>query len=449
MSREKKKRQHQKSQSSQRFAEPVEELLREIAKDAAGKPLEESLTPDSPLKHLIARVVELAYEEEMTEHLGYERHEPTVDEEGRRIPRSNTRNGSSKKTLRTSHGDVEVKVPRDRNSKFEPQIIPKHSAITKDLEQRVVSMYARGMTTRDLRSHVEEIYGLDVSPMFVSRLVERLDPELKAWRNRPLEQICPIVFVDGIHMKVRHSHGVRSTAAYLVCGYTESGQLQILSICMASGSEVVAESASYWHQVLIELKNRGLEDVLILSADGLSGLSEAVQAVYPNAHIQPCVVHMVRASLRLVNWKDRKKLSPLLRAIYQAPSYEAAELALERFDEQWGQRYPGVVQQWEQNLPRLSQMWSYGPELRRIVYTTNAIENINRQVRKVIKNRGAFPNPNSALRLLTLVLMRINETYAKKKPRREWKAVLNDLHILFSDRLPPQWGHRYQNVYLR
>lgn len=439
---DKKKKRYPKTANS--FPEPIDAYLREIAKAAAGKPLSESLTSDGPLKQMIGRFVELAYEAEMDEHLGYGRNERAVGDETPSKRRDNTRNGSYPKTLKTSQGVTTVRVPRDRAASFEPQIVPKFAGITDEVEARIVSMYARGMTTRDIDEHVREMYGIDANPMFVSRVVERLEPELKSWRNRPLEPLYPIVFIDALHMKVRHSYGVRPTATYQICGYNESGHLEILGLYIAPEESGSSESASFWHQVLLELEGRGVKDLLIVSADGLTGLEQAVGAVYPKARFQPCVVHLARNSFNVVSYKDRKPLAKSLRAIYQAPTYEAAEIALAALDEDWGRQYPGVVEQWRRNLPRLANLWSYGKALRKLVYTTNPIENVHRQLRKVTKNRGAMPNIDSAKRLLTLVAMRINQKeQSKARARNDWKQILCELHIHFGDRLPKEWGLRF------
>jgi putative transposase len=441
------KKANRRSKSKHQFPEEVENLLRGIAQQAAGKPLGESLGRDSALTALLGRMIELVYEAEMSEHLGYEPNERLASTPGEPTRRSNTRNGYSQKHLKTSHGAVAVQVPRDRNASFEPQIVGKHRSLTEEMEARIISMYAKGMTTRDIETHVEELYGLEASPMLVSRAVQRIEPELKAWRNRPLEQIYAVVFIDAIHLKVRHAHGVRSTAAYIISGIGESGQLEILSVAMASEAERVSESATYWHQVLLELRGRGVEDVMILSADGLRGLDKAVHAVYPDTRFQRCVVHLARASLQLVNWKERKAVAASLRAIYQAGTYEQAELELLALETEWGRRYPAIVRQWQDNLELLSDLWSYGPHLRKAVYTTNALENINRQVRKVTKSRGAMPSVDSALDLITLVLREIDAKNRARRTRHDWSTMLTELHILFGDRLPADWGYRHSQAY--
>nr|MBA2661501.1 IS256 family transposase [Lujinxingiaceae bacterium] len=310
-------------------------------------------------------------------------------------------------------------MPRDRNASFAAQVLGKGASVSEELERQVISMYAGGMTTRDISAHVRELYNTEVSDMFVSRLVERLDPELAAWRNRALEPLYPVVFVDCLHQKIRQANGVVSTAIYQVCAYDEQGNLEVLGVWTAPATQSPKESASFWHQVLIELEGRGVKDILILCGDGLSGLEQTVNAVYPHTLFLTCVVHLVRNSLRLVNWKERKPIAKSLRAIYGASTFEQAEYALLAFEEQWGSRHPGLVKQWKVNLVKISALWGLPATLRKLVYTTNAIENLNRQVRKVTKSRGVFPNTDSALRLITLFHTRREEKLKHTKMRKD------------------------------
>lgn len=434
-------------------ADPLDQHLRALVRQARDRG--QSLTPESPLRELIGRFVEIALDEEMHEHLGYERHQrqprtddanteaetPAAEAEAPGRRRTNTRNGYTTKRLKTSHGTTEIQVPRDRQAEFEPQIVSKYRSITREVEDRVVALYASGTTTRDIRAHVEELYGFEASEMFVSRIVERLDPELRAWRTRALEPIYAVVFIDGLHLKVRHAVGVRTTAAYLVTGYGESGQREILGLYIADEAEGTAESAAYWLKVLSDLEKRGVKQILILCADGLSGLPESVAVVYPQAAFQPCVVHLMRASLKQVPYSERRAVAQALKAIYQAVSFEAAEAALAAFEASYGVRYAGIAQQWRRALPRISALWNYSPALRRLVYTTNPIEALNRQLRKVVKTRGVLPSTSSALRLLTLAVMRL-EAKPPKRPRPDWPRIVGELHILFGHCLPEDWGHR-------
>lgn len=430
-----------RTKSANAMDERVEAYLKQAAKEMKGRPLD--LSEDSPLRQMMGRLVELTLEEEMSEHLGYAPHERQKTEEGDQAQRrKNTRNGHTSKRLRTSEGEAEIRVPRDREATFEPKIVRKRGTLSQEMERRIVAMYAQGMTTRDIQAHVEEMYyGYEVSEMFVSRVVERLEPELVAWRSRSLEELYAVVFIDALHVKVRHPSGVASTALYQVAGYGESGHMEILGLYMAPEGYRQAESATFWHQVLVELEKRGVKEVLIVCADQLAGLEAAVASVYPRAHYQPCVVHMMRNSMRRVPWSERRKVAADVKRIYQAATYDQAEQELERLHELYGKRHPALVRQWTQALPRLADLWRYSEPLRKLVYTTNPIENNNRQARKVTKNRGAFPNANSALRLLTLVMMRINER-SSTRVRPDWTRIVKELEIHFPDRLPENWGFR-------
>lgn len=418
-------------------ASPLEEHLRRIAKEAAGRSLTESLADGAPLADLIGRFVEIALEEELTDHLGYP---PNARGSA---PGGNTRNGRSGKTLKTSHGATEIAVPRDRQGTFDPQIVPKHRSVTADMEARVVAMYAQGMTTREIQRHVTELYHFEASEMLVSRLVERLEPELAAWRSRELEPVYPIVFIDAVHSKVRHStgaqRGVRSTALYTVSAYNEAGQHEVLGIYAGPEGEHGAESASIWHQVLLDLEDRGARDLLIVTSDGLSGLESALEAVFPQATHLPCVVHLMRQALRPVPYARKRAVARALKAIYQAPTPEAAEHALQAAEDTCG---AAAVQGFRAAWPRLAELWRFGAPLRRLVYTTNPIEGLHRQLRKVTKNRSVFPSVQSALRLATLVLRDIDRRNRSKGARPDWTRIVSELHLVFPNRLPRDWGRR-------
>jgi transposase-like protein len=420
------------------------EIFDSAVKEAAGKPL--SMAPGSPLGKVIGAFVEHCLQEEMNEHLGYAKHErlqphePTAD-----TRRENTRNGSSKKQLKTSMGSSTIDVPRDRLGEFSPQILPKHQSMSAEIEQRVVAMYASGMSTRDVAEHIRELYHFAASDDFVTSLVERLDPVLNEWRNRPLEECYAIIYIDALHLKIRHPNGVRSTAVYTISGYGEAGIQEILGIWIAPSAHSTGhgESASYWHTIFVELRQRGLQQVLIACSDALSGLDAALEAVYPEARHLPCVVHLMRSSLQQVSWTQRKSVAADLRRIYQAVSYQAAEQALEDFRQTYHQQHQGIIRRWEEFLPKLAELWKYSAVLRRMVYTTNPQENINRQVRKVTKSRGSFPSIDSALRLLTLVARQIDRRAAERdRVRSDWPRIVQELHIHFPGRLPDNWGCR-------
>lgn len=450
MSESQPKKQSRKERNSERsklsdlgLPPELHEVFLSAAREAAGKPL--SIAPGSPFARAMGVFVEHALNAEMGDHLGYDRHERVEPEDpSESTRRDNPRNGHSRKTLKTSMGSTEIKVPRDRAGTFEPQIIPKHGRMTDEIQQRVISMYSQGMTTRDIAAHVRELYHFSASENFVSDLVERIEPELVAWRNRQLEAVYPIIYVDAIHSKVRHSNGVCSTAAYIVSGYGEGGTHDVLGVWIAPSthSNAHGESASYWHTVLEELRSRGVEDVLIATSDALSGLDLALETVFPRAQHIPCIVHQMRQSLKLVGSQQRKQIASELKKIYQAPSYEAAELELAEISARHADRHPRVIKQWRDLLPRLTVLWTMSRALRKMVYTTNPLENINRQIRKVTKNRSVFPNIESALRLLTLVLMRIDRGAKERRARPDWTPIVNELHIHYGERLPHNWGQR-------
>lgn len=440
-----KKRRSRKDRSIEGLNLPpdVQEIFNAAVKEAAGKPL--SMAPGSPLGRVIGAFVEHSLKEELNDHLGYDRHQRIVPESDAPKRRSNTRNGYSQKQLKTSMGSTEIDVPRDRDGSFTPLLLAKHQSMSSEIEGRVIAMYAHGMTTRDIAEHIRELYHFEADDGFVSRLLERVEPELVAWRSRPLEEIYAIVYVDAIHLKIRHQSGVRSTAAYIVGGYGESGQHEILGVWIAPSDHTSGhgESAAFWHTVLVELTKRGLKRILIACSDNLNGLSDALTAVYPATEHLPCVVHQMRSSLKYVPWAHRKNVARQLKRIYQAPTYESAEAALAAFSQEHQSRYPEICRQWEAFLPRIAALWSYSDTLRRMVYTTNPQENVNRQVRKVTKNRASMPNVDSALRLLTLALRDIhNRAVSGERVRPDWTKIARELHIHFPSALPAEWGLR-------
>lgn len=440
-----KKRRNRKRRSIEDLNLPpgLQEIFTAAVKEAAGKPL--SMAPGSPLGRVIGAFVEHSLKQELNEHLGYEAHQRIVPEPEAPPRRSNTRNGYSQKQLKTSMGSTEIDVPRDREGSFSPQLLGKHQSMSAEIEGRVISMYAHGMTTRDIAEHIRELYHFEASDGFVSRLLERVEPELIAWRSRPLEEVYAIVYIDAIHLKIRHPNGVTSTAAYIVGGYGESGRHEILGVWIAPSDHSTGhgESAAFWHMVLVELNKRGLKRILIACSDNLNGLSEALAVVFAATEHLPCVVHQLRSSLRHVSWTQRKIVARQLKAIYQAPTYESAEMALAAFNQEYQSRYPEISRQWETFLPRIASLWIYSEALRRMVYTTNPQENVNRQVRKVTKNRSQMPSIDSALRLLTLALRDIhNHAISAERARPDWTKIVCELHIHFPTALPEHWGLR-------
>jgi len=376
-------------------------------------------------KHLFQSMVkdtlEAFLELEMEEHLGYAKHDP----EGRGS--GNSRNGASGKTVRGDFGAVDIETPRDRNSSFEPKIVAKRQTSVGNFSQAVISLYARGLTTREIEQHVRDIYGVEISPQFVSRLTEELQEQITEWQARPLERVYPIIFVDGLRVPVRSDKGVLKKCVYTVLGVSASGRQEVLGLWIEE-----TEGARFWLKVFNDLKARGVCDVLIVCGDGLAGLRHAVESVFPQADVQLCVVHHIRNVTKFVSWKDRKPLCSDMRPIYTAPTVEAAELALERFAQLWGTRYPMSVNAWRNHWTELMTFLKYPVELRRMIYTTNAIESLHSQMRKNISNRKVFPHDDAVLKILFLNIRNFTNRWTK---RQGWDIVMNQLMTIFGDRL--------------
>ena len=377
------------------------------------------------LKQLTKMLVERALDAEMAEHLGHGKNEPVTNLSG------NARNGKSKKTLKGEFGELPIEIPRDRQGSFEPQLIPKHQTRWSGFDDKILSLYARGMTVREIQSHLEEMYGTEVSPTLISSVTDAVMDEVKAWQSRPLDSIYPIVYLDCIHAKVRDSGVVRAKAVYLAIGIDMTGNKEVLGLWIAQ-----TEGAKFWLQVVTELKNRGLQDIFIACVDGLKGFPEAIETIYPKTKVQLCIVHMVRHSLNYVSWKMRKEVAADLRAIYASGTVDQASAALDAFEERWGKDYPSIAQSWRRNWSRITPFFDYPPEIRRVIYTTNAIESVNMSLRKITKNRGSFPSDESLIKLFYLVLRNISQKWSM--PIRDWKAALNRFSIEFEDRVPQQ-----------
>jgi putative transposase len=375
------------------------------------------------LKQLTKALVERALEAEMEAHLGHAKHEPVANSSG------NTRNGKSRKTLKGEFGELPIEIPRDRLGSFEPQLIPKHQTRWNGFDDKIISLYARGMTVREIQSHLEEMYGTEVSPTLISSVTDAVADEVKTWQSRPLDALYPIVYLDCIHVKVRDAGAVRTKAVYLALGINMAGEKELLGIWIAQ-----TEGAKFWLQVVTELKNRGVQDIFIACVDGLKGFPEAIEAVYPKTAVQLCIVHMVRSSLNYVRWKLRKEIAADLRTIYTAATVEEAEQRLDEFEAKWGEAYPPIVKSWRSNWSRLIPFFDYPPEIRKVIYTTNAIESVNMSLRKITKNRGSFPSDEALLKLFYLALNNIRKKWTM--PIRDWKAALNRFTIQFEDRMP-------------
>ncbi len=384
---------------------------------------EEILGDNGLLKQLTKAVLERAMQAELTEHLGYEPHDAAGDNSG------NSRNGKSRKTLKGEFGNLPLEVPRDRNSSFEPQIVPKGQTRFDGFDDKILSLYARGMTTREIQSHLEEIYRVEVSPALISSVTDAVIEEVKAWQNRPLDALYPILYLDALQVKIRDGAHIRNKAIYLAIGVNLSGIKEVLGLWVAQ-----SEGAKFWLQVVTELKNRGVADIFIACVDGLKGFPEAIETVFPQAQVQLCIVHLVRHSLNYVGWKQRKEVAADLQKIYRAATREEAEMQLAEFATRWDSQFPTISRSWRANWERVVPFFAYPADIRRVIYTTNAIESVNMSLRKIIKNRGSFPTDEAALKLLYLALQNIARKWTM--PIKEWKAALNRFAILFEDRMP-------------
>lgn len=374
------------------------------------------------LKQLQKRLVEKALDAELSEHLGYA---PNV----RRAGGGNSRNGKSKKIVQSDSAQFEITVPRDRDGSFEPQVIRKRQRRLPGFDEKVLAFYARGLSTREIQAQLEEIYGIEVSPTLISNVTDAVYEDVRAWQSRPLASLYPILYFDALFVKTRQDGPVQSKAVYLALGINLEGEKELLGLWIAQ-----SEGAKFWLGVFNELKNRGVRDCFVAAVDGLKGLPEAIETVFPHTQVQLCIVHKVRNSLKYVPWKERKRVAADLRAIYGAPTLAEAEAALERFCARWDGQYPAIGPSWRADWERLTVFFDYPPEIRKVIYTTNAIESLNYSLRKVLKNRGAFPNDDSIMKIFYLALGNIARKWTM--PIRDWKAALNQFVILFGDRLP-------------
>ena len=375
-------------------------------------------------KETIAEFIEEGLDAELSEELGYSKYDHRNKET------DNSRNGHSSKTLRTSFGKVDISVPRDRKGEFEPQLLKKNqTSISQDIEEKILSMYAKGMTTGDIEMHIRDIYGLEVSDTTVSRITDKILPVAKEWQQRPLESIYAVVFLDAIHYHVRSEGQVMKKAVYIAVGINLDGRKDVLGMWVGEN-----ESAKYWATILNGLRNRGVEDIVIACTDNLTGFSAAIEATFPKTEIQNCIIHQIRNSTRYVSYKDLKALMADLKAVYAAVDENAALDALEVFSEHWDRKYPKISISWRNNWPNLSTYFKYPQEVRRLIYTTNAIEGFNRQLRKVTKAKSVFPTDDSLLKMLYLAMMDITRKWTGR--RQGWSMIHAQLAIYFADRMP-------------
>jgi putative transposase len=412
-----------KQQNKRKKEKTTEErLLDELV--AGYKSPEDMLGENGLLRRLTKGLLERALNAEMSAHLGYEKHAPAGHGTG------NSRNGTTSKTLKGDFGQLELNTPRDRNGTFEPKIVAKSQTRFTGFDDKIISMYARGMSTRDIMSHLQEIYGVDISPALVSQVTDAVVDEVKAWQMRPLDEVYPILYLDALHVKIRNpdSRQVESRAVNVVMGVTGNGAKEVLGLWIGTN-----EGASHWLHVLTELNNRGLKDVLIACVDGLKGFPEAIETVFPKAQVQLCIVHLVRGALNYVPWKDRKAVASDLRRIYTSATEAEGELRLAEFAGQWEGKYPMAVKTWRSNWERIIPFFAHPEEIRRVIYTTNAIESLNMTLRKIIKTRGGFPTEEAALKLLYLALRNAAQKWTM--PVRDWKQAMNRFQILWPDRV--------------
>ena len=375
-------------------------------------------------KETIAEFMEDGLETELDDELGYSRYDYCNKNT------ENSRNGHSSKTLRTSFGDVEAAVPRDRKGEFEPQLLKKNqTSISQDIEEKILSMYAKGMTTGDIEAHIQDIYGVDVSDTTVSRITDKILPVAKEWQQRPLEAVYAVVFLDAIHYHVRSEGHIVKKAVYIAIGIDLDGHKDVLGMWVGEN-----ESAKYWATVLNSLRNRGIEDIFIACTDNLCGFSTAIEAVFPKTEIQNCIIHQIRNSSKYVSYKDLKALMADLKAVYAAVDEDAALMALDTFSEHWDKKYPTISQSWRANWANLSTYFKFPQELRRLIYTTNAIEGFNRQLRKVTKAKSVFPTDESLFKMLYLAMMDITTKWTGR--RQDWSMIHAQLAVYFEDRMP-------------
>ena len=376
------------------------------------------------MRDMMSIILEGALEQEMDEELGYSKYDYRNKET------DNSRNGHSQKTMHTSYGDMEIDIPRDRKGEFEPQIVKKYqNTVTQDMEEKIISMYAKGMTTRQISETIEDIYGFETSESFISDVTDKILPQIEDWQNRPLDDVYPILYIDAIHYSVRDNGVIRKLAAYVILGINKEGKKEVLTITIGDN-----ESAKYWLSVLNELKNRGVKDILIICADGLTGIKEAIPAAFPKTEYQRCIVHQVRNTLKYVPDKDRKAFATDLKTIYQAADEQKALAALDRMTEKWSPKYPNSMKRWKDNWDAVSPIFKFSTTVRKVIYTTNAIESLNSTYRKLNRQRSVFPSDTALLKALYLATFEATKKWTTTI--RDWGQVYGELSIMYEGRLP-------------
>jgi transposase-like protein len=401
----------------QDYMPAAEEVAAELSK---AKSIDDFFGKEGIFSRLFAKTLEQMMEAELSEQLGYEKYEAKGRNSG------NSRNGYYERNLKTSTGEMAIQVPRDRNGEFESKILDKHASNTNELEKKITWMYAKGMSVRDIQDTLEELYGVELSPSSISVVTNKVWELVETWQNRPLSSSYPLVWLDAIHIKIRRNHKVDNTAVYIILGVDWEGKKDVLGHWIGDGGE----SAAFWMNVLSDLQGRGVEEILIASMDGLSGFSEAVEAVFPGTIIQKCVIHQIRNSLKYLASSDYKPFMADLKKVYQAPNLEKAAAELENLDRQWGEQYPLILRSWRKHWDELTAYFQFPAEIRRLIYTTNTVEGYNRQIRKVIKTKGGFPNPEAVRKILYLATVDITEKW--NTPIFSWRKIYNQLMIYFN-----------------
>jgi len=394
----------------------VEELLADYKSPA------DMVGENGLLKQLTKALLEKVLEAELTGHLGYEKHDPTGYKSG------NSRNGKTKKTVKGSFGELELETPRDRNGTFEPKMVAKGQTRFTGFDDKILSLYSRGLTTREIQGHLEEIYGVEVSPALISQVTDAVMEEVKAWQGRPLDALYPIVYLDALYVKMRDEGHVQNRAVHLAIGINMEGNKEVLGMWSTTN-----EGAKFWLQVLTDIRNRGVKDIFIACVDGLKGFPAAIETVFPETQVQLCIVHLVRASLNYVSWKQRREVASDLRQIYTAATSDEAQRQLEQFEARWDKTHPAIGQIWRRNWERVTPFFAFPNEIRKIIYTTNAVESLNMTLRKIIKTRGSFPSEDAAFKLLYLALQKVSK---KWQFIQSWREALNRFQILWPARMP-------------
>jgi putative transposase len=405
----------------------VDEMLDELLADCQTP--EDILGESGLLKQLSKRLIERALAGELSHHLKVEKETELDEPNSESQPRGNSRNGYSKKTVQSNHGEMDLAIPRDRQGEFEPVLVPKHQRRLAGLDEKILVLYARGLSTRDISAQLAELYGVSVSAALISEVTDTVSDEVKAWQVRPLDEVYPILYLDALYLNIKVSGRVSKRAVYVVLGINREGNKELLGLWIG---EAEAEGAKFWLKVLTDLKNRGLKDILIACCDGLAGFPQAIEALYPHTQVQLCIVHLIRNCLRYVPWKDAKAVATDLKPIYQATTLEAAEAALDAFSAKWDDHYPAISQIWIRHWDNIIPIFDYPMEIRKVIYTTNAIESLNRSLRKVIKTKAVFPDEESVFKLMYLAMNNIAKRW--NRPIKNWKAALSHFAILFPGR---------------